>query len=187
VIDKACRQLRAWDDAGHSGFLVAMNFSAQELQRPDIVDVVRDAVQRHGIQASRLEIEITESSLMEHVERVVQVMHELKQLGVTLSLDDFGTGYSSLAYLKQFSLDKIKIDRTFVRDLPHDQDDAAIARTIVVIGHQLRLKVVAEGVETPEQESFLRAMGCDQLQGYLFSPPVPAAQAIEMLRGFGRK
>jgi diguanylate cyclase (GGDEF)-like protein/PAS domain S-box-containing protein len=187
VIDEACRQIRAWDDAGQGGFVVAVNFSAQELQRPDIVDIVRDAVQRHGIQASRLEIEITESSLMEHVERVVAVMQELKQLGVSLSLDDFGTGYSSLAYLKQFSLDKIKIDRTFVRDLPHDQDDAAIARTIVVIGHQLRMKVVAEGVETAEQETFLRAMGCDQLQGYLFSPPVPAAIAIELLKGTPRK
>lgn len=187
VIDEACRQLREWDDAGHSDFIVAVNFSAQELQRLDIVDLVRDAVQRHGITASRLEIEITESSLMEHVERVVSAMHELKQLGVTLSLDDFGTGYSSLAYLKQFSLDKIKIDRTFVRDLPHDQDDAAIARTIVVIGHQLRLKVVAEGVETLEQETFLRAMGCDQLQGYLFSPPVSAAQAIQLLPGIPRK
>ena len=187
VIDEACRQIRAWDDAGFGAFFVAVNFSAQELQRPDIVDVVREAVQRNGIQASRLEIEITESSLMEHVERVVAVMQELKQIGVSLSLDDFGTGYSSLAYLKQFSLDKIKIDRTFVRDLPHDQDDAAIARTIVVIGHQLRLKVVAEGVETAEQETFLRAMGCDQLQGYLFSPALPPAQAIDLLKGIPRK
>jgi diguanylate cyclase (GGDEF)-like protein/PAS domain S-box-containing protein len=187
VIHEACRQLREWQDAGLAGFNVAVNFSAQELQRPDIVSVLRDAVQRHGIEASRLEIEITESSLMEHVDRVVAVMKELKSLGVSLSLDDFGTGYSSLAYLKQFALDKIKIDRTFVRDLPQDADDAAIARTIVVIGHQLRLKVVAEGVETPEQESFLRAMGCDQLQGYLFSPAVPAARAIALLQGLARK
>ena len=187
VIEEACRQLREWQDAGFTGFSVAVNFSAQELQRPDIVSLVREAIRRHGVEPARLEIEITESSLMEHVERVVSVMKELKLLGVSLSLDDFGTGYSSLAYLKQFALDKIKIDRTFVRDLPHDADDAAIARTIVVIGHQLRLKVVAEGVETHEQESFLRAMGCDQLQGYLFSQPVPAAQAIALLQGLPRK
>ncbi len=182
VIEEACRQLRAWDDEGLRDFTLAVNFSAQELQRPDVIAVVRDAITRHGIEASRLEIEITESSLMEHVDRVVGVIAELKQLGVKLSLDDFGTGYSSLAYLKQFALDKIKIDRTFVRDLPQDADDAAIARTIVAIGHQLRMKVVAEGVETPGQATYLRDIGCDQLQGYLFSPPVPAARAMELLR-----
>jgi diguanylate cyclase (GGDEF)-like protein/PAS domain S-box-containing protein len=180
VIEEACRQLRAWQEAGHDGFTVSVNFSAQELQRPDVVQMVRAAIERHGIAPGRLEIEITESSLMEHVGRVVQVMAELKGLGVRLSLDDFGTGYSSLAYLKQFSIDKLKIDRSFVKDLPQDVDAAAIASTIIGIGHQLRMRVVAEGVETEAQAAFLREMGCDELQGYLFSPPVPAVRAIEL-------
>jgi len=181
VINEACRQLSIWNDAGLRDFTVAVNFSAQELQRPDVVALVREAIRSHGIAATRLEIEITESSLMEHVDRAVGVMADLKQLGVRLSLDDFGTGYSSLAYLKQFSLDKLKIDRTFVKDLPANADDAAIARTIIAIGHQLRMQVVAEGVETSQQAQFLRELGCDQLQGYLFSPPVPAGKAEEML------
>jgi diguanylate cyclase (GGDEF)-like protein/PAS domain S-box-containing protein len=180
VIEEACRQLRAWREAGHAGFTVSVNFSAQELQRPDVVQMVRAAIERHGIEPGRLEIEITESSLMEHVGRVVQVMGELKGLGVRLSLDDFGTGYSSLAYLKQFSIDKLKIDRSFVKDLPLDADAAAIASTIIGIGHQLRMKVVAEGVETEAQAAFLRQMGCDELQGYLYSPPLPAARAIAL-------
>jgi EAL domain-containing protein (putative c-di-GMP-specific phosphodiesterase class I) len=187
VIDEACRQLREWNDAGLDDFTIAVNFSAQELQRPDVIALVRDALQRHAVLPQQLEIEITESSLMEHVERVVAIMAELKQIGVKLSLDDFGTGYSSLAYLKQFSLDKLKIDRSFVRDLPQDADDAAIARTIVAIGHQLRMTVVAEGVETLEQAAFLRELGCDQLQGYLFSAPLPAAKAMQLLQARAAK
>ena len=128
-----------------------------------------------------IELELTESSLMENVERLRTTLSELKALGITLSLDDFGTGYSSLSYLKQFSLDNLKIDRSFVRDLPGDADDAAIARTIVAMAHQLRMTVTAEGVETKEQSEFLCQLGCDQLQGYFFGRPVPAADAEKLL------
>jgi EAL domain-containing protein (putative c-di-GMP-specific phosphodiesterase class I) len=121
-----------------------------------------------------LEIELTESSLMENVERVQGRLAELKALGVSLSLDDFGTGYSSLSYLRQFSLDKLKIDRSFVNDLPESADDAVIARTIVAMSHQLRMRVAAEGVENEAQAAFLRQIGCDELQGYHFGRPVPA-------------
>ena len=176
VMNEACRQLRAWVDQGRSGFTVAINVSAQQLQRPDIVGTVRDTLARHGVPAGMLEIELTESSLMENVERVQDRLAELKALGVSLSLDDFGTGYSSLAYLKQFSLDKLKIDRSFVRDLPDSADDAAIARTVIAMGHQLRMVVAAEGVETEAQAAFLREIGADELQGYHFGRPVAAAE-----------
>ena len=175
VLNEACRQLRAWCDQGRSDFTVAVNFSAQQLQRPDIVDQVREALQRHRVPPAMLEIELTESSLMENVERVQGRLAEIKALGVSLSLDDFGTGYSSLAYLREFSLDKLKIDRSFVRDLPESMDDAVIARTIIAMAHQLRMRVAAEGVETAEQADFLRKMGCDELQGYHFARPAPAA------------
>jgi diguanylate cyclase (GGDEF)-like protein/PAS domain S-box-containing protein len=174
VLNEACRQLRAWRDQGRDGFTVAVNFSAQQLQRPDIVDQVRDALGRHGVPATMLEIELTESSLMENVERVQGRLAELKALGVSLSLDDFGTGYSSLSYLREFSLDKLKIDRSFVNDLPESADDAVIARTIVAMAHQLRMRVAAEGVENEAQAGFLRQIGCDELQGYHFGRPVPA-------------
>ncbi|MFH1599265.1 MAG: EAL domain-containing protein [Pseudomonadota bacterium] len=176
VLNEACRQLSVWRDQGREGFTVAVNFSAHQLQRPDIVQRVREALERHSVPRGMLEIELTESSLMENVDRVKGRLAEIKALGVSLSLDDFGTGYSSLAYLKQFSLDKLKIDRSFVKDLPGDAADAAIARTIVAVGHELRMVVAAEGVETQEQADFLREMGCDELQGYHFGRPAPASE-----------
>jgi EAL domain-containing protein (putative c-di-GMP-specific phosphodiesterase class I) len=177
VLREACRQARAWRDAGHADFIIAVNVSAQQLQRPGLVQAVADALAEHGVPPAMLDIELTESSLMENVARVQGTLAELKALGVMLSLDDFGTGYSSLAYLKHFSLDKLKIDQSFVKGLPGNGDDAAIARTIVSIGHQLRLLVSAEGVETAEQAGFLRGIGCDELQGYFLGRPVPADQA----------
>jgi diguanylate cyclase (GGDEF)-like protein len=172
VLREACRQARAWIDAGRGGFTVAVNVSPQQLQRDGLVQAVADALTEARLPPQVLEIEFTETSLMENVTRVQGELAKLKALGVTLSLDDFGTGYSSLAYLKQFSLDKLKIDQGFVRGLPANADDAAIAGMIVAIGHQLRLCVVAEGVETAEQADFLQRLGCDGLQGYHFGRPL---------------
>jgi EAL domain-containing protein (putative c-di-GMP-specific phosphodiesterase class I) len=177
VIDEACRQARCWLDAGHRGFCIAVNVSPQQLQRPGLLAHVREALARHDVPASMLGIELTESSLMENVGRLRDTLAELKALGLRLSLDDFGTGYSSLAYLKQFPLHTLKIDRSFVSGLPDDPHDAAIARTIVAIGHQLRLVVAAEGVETQEQAAFLDSIGCDELQGYHLGRPVAPGEA----------
>jgi len=185
VVDAACRQARAWLDLGHGDFNIAVNISAQQLQRPGLVDVVRTALQDHGVPARMLSIELTESSLMENVSRVRSTLGQLRALGLTLSLDDFGTGYSSLAYLKQFPIDKLKIDQSFVRGLPHDADDAAIARTIVAMAHQLRMLVAAEGIETQDQADFLNGIGCDELQGFFFGRPVPAQQALALLQRAG--
>jgi diguanylate cyclase (GGDEF)-like protein/PAS domain S-box-containing protein len=181
VIREACRQMRVWLDAGHSDFTVSVNVSAQQLLRQGLVSLVKTALDEYRLPADYLEIELTESTAMENVERTHATLHGLKELGVRLALDDFGTGYSSLAYLKQFEVDKLKIDKSFVRDLPDDTNDAAIARTIIGIGHQLRMRVAAEGVETVRQRDFLVAIGCDELQGFLFSPGVPAVEATQML------
>ena len=177
VVNEACRQASVWLDRGHANFNIAVNISAQQLQRPGLVAQIRDALRRHAVPPEVLAIELTESSLMENVLRIQSTLAELKSLGTTLSLDDFGTGYSSLAYLKQFPIDKLKIDQSFVRGLPDDADDGAIARTIVAMAHQLRMVVSAEGVETPEQAVFLNAIGCDELQGYHFGQPVAAEHA----------
>ena len=177
VLNAACRQARDWLDRGHRGFSIAVNVSAQQLQRPGLVEHVRATILRHAVPPEVLDIELTESSLMENVARVQRTLSDLKALGTRLSLDDFGTGYSSLAYLKQFPIDKLKIDQSFVRGLPQDTDDAAIAQTIIAMAHQLRMLVAAEGVETGAQSAFLTGIGCDELQGYHLGRPVIALEA----------
>lgn len=174
VLNEACRQAKVWLDAGHTPIPIAVNISAQELQRGGLPERVRDALDRHSVPASAIAIELTESSLMENVERATETLFELTEIGTDIALDDFGTGYSSLAYIKHFPISKIKIDKSFVSALPDDDDDAAIVRTVIAMAHQLRMTVAAEGVETDEQLEFLRADGCDELQGYLLGRPVTA-------------
>lgn len=186
VIYEACRQIREWMDAGASDFTLSVNVAAQQLSRPGLVATVSEALRRYQIPAEMLELEMTESSVMENVERVKQVLRALKGVGVKLALDDFGTGYSSLAYLKQFSLDKLKIDRSFVRELPDDSNDAAIARTIIAMGHQLKMRVSAEGIETERQRDYLLSIGCDELQGFYFGAGEPAEVAARRLLGATR-
>src|SRR5205085_5682227 len=154
----------------------------------DLVDRVRDALEDTGLPARLLELEITESSAMQSPETSIRTLYDLKKLGIRISLDDFGTGHSSLAYLKRFPIDTLKIDQSFVRDITSDPDTAAIVTAIIAMAHSLRLKVIAEGVEFTEQANFLKRYACDQMQGYLIRPPVPAqefgaliAQAAESL------
>lgn len=177
VVHEACRQARAWLDAGHTGFTIAVNVSPQQLRRPGLASAVLDALHEFRIPGEMLEIELTESAVMENLERVQEELAMLKALGTTLTLDDFGTGYSSLAYLKQLTLDKLKIDQTFVHGLPNDVLDASISRTIVEVGRDLGLRVAAEGVETTGQAEFLSKLGCDELQGFLLGAPASASAA----------
>ncbi len=181
VLEEACRQIRAWLDAGMDAPPIAVNLSARQFdeQLPGRVQAVLD---RHGVPPERLKLEITESLLVRGPEKVIPIMNELAAMGLALALDDFGTGYSSLAYLKKFPITTLKIDRSFVIGIPEDENDCAIARAIVTMALQLRQEIVAEGVETTEQMAFLRELGCDQLQGYLFSPPVEAAAFEGMVR-----
>jgi EAL domain-containing protein (putative c-di-GMP-specific phosphodiesterase class I) len=184
VLDRACAQSRAWMDAGLGDFFVAVNVSAQQIQRGNFAEQVADTLRRHGLSAGRLELELTESALLENVDRALHSMQQLSALGVHLSFDDFGTGYSSLSYLRQFHVDKLKIDKSFVCDIPRDASSTAIANTVVAIGHQLHMTVIAEGVETAEQAQLLIDMGCDALQGYLFSRPMQGPAVAEWLADY---
>ena len=172
VLRTACRRVRALHDAGFEQMRVAVNLSARQFGHSELLASIEAALAEAGIAPRFLEIELTESLIMKDVDQAIHILNDLKRLGVTLSIDDFGTGYSSLAYLKRFPLDILKIDRSFVADVSADPDDAAIVASIISLAHNLRLKVIAEGVETGEQLAYLRRQGCDQMQGYYFSRPV---------------
>ncbi len=174
VLRTACAQLQTWIAQGLPPLRVAVNLSVRQLLQKNFAASVEAALHDTGLPAHLLELEITESTLMEHAQDTLQALHRLRALGVRLSIDDFGTGYSSLSYLKRFPVDIIKIDRSFVCDLPQDLDDAAIITSIIALAHSLRLEVVAEGVETDAQRQFLRSQSCDLLQGYYLSPAIPA-------------
>jgi EAL domain-containing protein (putative c-di-GMP-specific phosphodiesterase class I) len=177
--------VRALHDAGFAHMRVAVNLSARQFGHSELLASIETALAEAGIAPRFLEIELTESLIMKDVDQAICILKDLKCLGVTLSIDDFGTGYSSLAYLKRFPLDILKIDRSFVADVNVDPDDAAIVASIISLAHNLRLKVIAEGVETGEQLAYLRQLGCDQMQGYFFSKPV-AFDGIEVLMRSGR-
>jgi diguanylate cyclase (GGDEF)-like protein len=177
VLQTACAQLKAWQGSALTRDLtLAVNVSAKQFRQPDFVARVRRALQESGAKPSHLKLELTESMVLENVEDTIEKMRELKLLGVSFSMDDFGTGYSSLQYLKQLPLDQIKIDRSFVRDIATDTNDAAIVQTIIAMSDALGLNVIAEGVETQAQHEFLDEHGCHAFQGYLFGKPLPLAQ-----------
>jgi EAL domain-containing protein (putative c-di-GMP-specific phosphodiesterase class I) len=180
VLNSACAQARIWQDAGIKPFRIAVNVSAKEFTAslPQRID---QALIYHEIAPQWLELEITESMLMQSAESVIVIMEKIAALGVTLALDDFGTGYSSLSYLKRFPIDTLKIDRSFIQGIPDDIDDCAIASAIISMAKQMKHTVVAEGVENHEQFHFLRKMGCDQIQGYLFSRPLDVHRFSEMI------
>ncbi len=181
-IRTACLQHKAWDAAGLPPLCVAVNLSARQLRESSFVSVVGKVLRETGVDAGGLELEITESMLMSDSAESVRALGQLHEMGVRLSMDDFGTGYSSLSYLKRFPIDTIKIDRSFVADLATDPDDVEIIKAIITIGHSLNRKVIAEGVETAEQLAILREHRCDEMQGYLFSRPLPAEEMTEFLK-----
>ena len=181
VLHTACAQNKAWQDAGLPLICVSVNLSARQFKQDDLVESVADALQNMGLDARHLELELTESMVMNSAELFITKLEELKDLGVQLSIDDFGTGYSSLSYLKRFPLHHLKIDQSFVRDIATNADDAAITSTVISLGHSLNLKVIAEGVETEEQVEFLRSHHCDEMQGYYFSKPLPANEFASLL------
>jgi diguanylate cyclase (GGDEF)-like protein/PAS domain S-box-containing protein len=181
ALREACRQAKEWHDAGHRTLSLAVNLSVTQLQQADLVDRVRTILAETGFPPRYLELEITESSAMQSPETSIRTLYELKRLGLGISLDDFGTGHSSLSYLKRFPIDTLKIDQSFVRDIIEDPDTAAIVTAIIAMAHSLRLKVIAEGVEFTEQANFLKSHDCDQMQGYLITPPVPAPEFLDFI------
>jgi diguanylate cyclase (GGDEF)-like protein len=180
VLFEACRQARAWQDEGLY-LRMAVNLSARQFRQDGLIETVRGALSAARLEPRYLELELTESAVMQDAETSVQIMRRLSDLGVRISVDDFGTGYSSLSYLRRLPLDKLKIDRSFIREIVTSRDDAQIVRAIVSLAHSLHLKVIAEGVETAEQLTFLRSLGCDQYQGYLCSPPLPPLEFVALL------
>ncbi|WP_199029261.1 bifunctional diguanylate cyclase/phosphodiesterase [Ralstonia sp. ASV6] len=174
VLNEACRQMAQWRSEGHTTWSVAVNLSALQFAHAALIDTVRDALARHALEPHCLMLEITESTAMRDADASLRILQQLDAMGVRISIDDFGTGYSSLLYLKRLPASELKIDRGFVRDLAHDTEDAAIVSAIVALGQTLNLRIVAEGVETAEQQAFLTRLGCDSLQGYLLGRPMTA-------------
>ncbi len=181
VLREACKQVRAWSTLPTGAIPVSVNISSHQFNSDGLIEDVLDAVSAAGIDALLLELEITESVLLQDADGTLVALRQLKQAGVSLSIDDFGTGYSSLSYLKRFPIDTLKIDRSFVKDLHCDADDAAICAAILAMSRQLGLNVVAEGVESEEQLEFLRRHGCNQIQGYLCSKPLSVDDFAAML------
>ena len=179
VIRTACQQKKIWEEMGWGDFPIAVNFSVKQLQSRKLIATITDILAETGLAPAALEVEITESIAIKDLDLAIGILESLREIGVKISLDDFGTGYSSLAVLKYLPLDRLKIDRSFIRELRANTVDAGIVRTIVNLGHELNLNVVAEGVETVEQLEFLRSINCDTVQGFLFSRPLPAAE-LEM-------
>ncbi len=174
VLNEACRQMRVWYDGGYTRWRIAVNLSALQFSHAGLVNSVARSLAAHGLPANCLTLEITETTAMNDADASLSVLQKLADMGVDISIDDFGTGYSSLMYLKRLPANELKIDRGFVRELEHDSDDAAIVSAIVALGQALNLRIVAEGVETPNQQHFLTELGCNALQGYLLGIPLPA-------------
>lgn len=182
VLANACARTKAWQDEGLNKLSVAVNLSARQFADPLLLPMLSRIIRATGLDPSCLELEITESMVMSYADSAVLVLKNLKTLGVQIAIDDFGTGYSSLAYLKRFPIDTLKVDRSFIRDIPADSDDKKITRAIIAMAHSLKLKVVAEGVETADQLRFLRAQRCDTVQGYFLHRPLPEAEVADVLK-----
>ena len=182
VLKEACAQNMAWQRRGLRPVTMAVNLSPRQFADEHLLQDVDEALLASGMSPVLLQLEVTESMVMRNVSRAIRVLDAIQSRGIRLAIDDFGTGYSSMSLMKQFPIDTIKIDRSFVRDLPHDSEDQAIAQAIISMGKALGMTVIAEGVETVEQQEFLRAHACDEMQGYLFSKPLPPRELAELLR-----
>ena len=181
VLRRACEQARIWRDAGLPPIRIAVNLSPRQLQHPHLVSQIRQTLERTGLDPACLELEITESVILEHTDAVIGTLGELRQMGITIAIDDFGTGHSSLSALQRLPVDVVKIDRSFVRDIMTDANDASIVAAVIDMGRKMGLKVIAEGVETEEQMMFLQSRQCDFMQGFYFSKPLPAAEFEALL------
>jgi len=182
VLKTACAQNAAWQAQGLPKVCMAVNLSMRQLMDDNLIQDIRTVLQDYGLAPNLLELEITESMLMQNPERVIKILAEIKKLGVRLAIDDFGTGYSSLGQLKRFPIDTLKVDRSFIRDLPSNSEDRGITEAIIAMGKTLSITVIAEGVETEEQEAFLRSRACDEMQGFYFSKPIAPGQFADLLR-----
>jgi diguanylate cyclase (GGDEF)-like protein/PAS domain S-box-containing protein len=182
VLKTACAQGKSWQSEGIAPIRVAVNLSPRQFMQTNLTDMIKETLTETGLEPHYLDLEITESLIVKNVEEVIPILHTLKGIGVQLSIDDFGTGYSSLSYLKRFPIDQIKIDKAFVQDINTDLDDSAIALAVIAMAHSMKLKVLAEGVETKNQLSFLKSNQCDEMQGFYLSCPLPVAETTQLLQ-----
>ncbi|MGZ4164174.1 MAG: putative bifunctional diguanylate cyclase/phosphodiesterase, partial [Tumebacillaceae bacterium] len=180
VLRQACRDCKSWQVAGHPPLRVAVNLSLNQFQKKNLIETVTNILNETGLDPQYLELEITESIAMQNTDQVIKKLEELVDLGVEISIDDFGTGFSSLSYLKKFPIHKLKIDRSFVSDITTDPDDASIVSAIIAMAVSLKLDLIVEGVETHEQQQYLHQLGCQEMQGYLFSRPVPGTTVTDL-------
>ncbi len=181
VLMSACTQCQEWHSGGMSELRLAVNLSAKNLYDPKLPDLIQGILSHTGMQASLLQLEITENAIMQNADHTISILKELRAMGIGLAIDDFGTGYSSLSYLKRFPIDILKIDRSFVKEIPENTDDTAITNATIAMAHSLKCKVVAEGVETDEQHHLLRSWSCEMAQGFLYSKPLPAAELMDFV------
>jgi EAL domain-containing protein (putative c-di-GMP-specific phosphodiesterase class I) len=184
VLREACTQNMAWQSEGLAAIRMSVNLSMRQMNDDNLIQEIEQVLLDTGMPPHLLELEVTESTIMQNSERAVMVLTAIKSLGVRLAIDDFGTGYSSLAHLKRFPIDTLKVDRSFIREVPGDAEDRAITEAIIAMGKTLSLTVVAEGVETPEQQAFLSERSCDEMQGYYFSTPVTPVEFAALFRAY---
>jgi EAL domain-containing protein (putative c-di-GMP-specific phosphodiesterase class I) len=182
VLKEACAQNKAWQDRGFPPLLMSVNLSPRQFRQKDLVETISGILGEAGLDPRFLELEITEGAIMHQADQAVALLEQLHRLGVQLSVDDFGTGYSSLAYLKRFPVQTLKIDQSFVRDLTTDADGAGIVEAVIAMAKSLKLRAIAEGVETKEQLASLAKLKCNEYQGYYFSKPVPAQDLVRLLK-----
>uniref|UniRef100_A0ACD5H2N1 Bifunctional diguanylate cyclase/phosphodiesterase n=1 Tax=Desertifilum tharense IPPAS B-1220 TaxID=1781255 RepID=A0ACD5H2N1_9CYAN len=181
VLRTACTQHRLWQQAGLPPLRMAVNLSARQLAQPNLVERITSILEETQIQPQDLELEVTESLMMDNVQQSILKLQQFREMGIKLALDDFGTGYSSLNYLRSFPIDTLKIDRSFIRDVVSNAHNAAVTNAIITLAKSLRLNITAEGVETAEQCEYIKAQGCHEIQGYYFSPPLPKEAMTELL------
>jgi EAL domain-containing protein (putative c-di-GMP-specific phosphodiesterase class I) len=179
VMDTAMKQIKKWIDKGYNIGVVSCNLTVFQLEKGDFIVKLKEMFEKNQISPKYFGLEITEEGIMKDPENNIKLLKEIKNLNITLSIDDFGTGYSSFAYLRKLPIDKLKIDRTFIKDIPQNEDDKVITSSIIALAKQLKLKTIAEGVETEEQKDFVFSHGCDAIQGYYYSPPIPADEIEE--------
>jgi EAL domain-containing protein (putative c-di-GMP-specific phosphodiesterase class I) len=183
VLKKACNQLRAWHQAGHSSLTMSVNLSAVQFRQPELASLVNTVLTKESLDPGHLDLELTETSIMQDAETALQTLTKLKSMGISISIDDFGTGYSSLIYLRRFPIDMLKIDRAFTHDMASSEDAKAIVAAILAMAEALKLTVIAEGVETQEQIALLIKQKCYLAQGFFYSKPVPAEEVTALLEG----
>jgi EAL domain-containing protein (putative c-di-GMP-specific phosphodiesterase class I) len=185
VLFEACRQAQAWQREGLRPLRVAVNLAPSQFRLVNLAEQIGRALEASGLDPQLLEVELTESAVMSDAEESIQILEAISRMGVLVSVDDFGTGYSSMSYLRRFPIDKLKIDRCFIEEMTRRPEDASIVRAIISLAHSLHLKVIAEGVETPEQLALLGELGCDQYQGFYFSPALTADRFIALMKETG--